>query len=557
MSNSNTTPTATPKEGWIEELADAEAAAKKNRSSKAQLRIATAASKLRQWKKLKTAANLGLVLEPSATEKRLLTEYVSMSQELHKESFLERETLKELRKPGVNHDLQLLSSPSTVYTNLNMLQYAAVTGDIPLLEETVALGAALDFPVLDRNNHDNTNPNPGGNQTFTAPAPLGSTALVLACAAVAMIGEMEPRDPIIRTIVPAEVFVTIDRTCECAIRLVYLGADCTVQLKLPPKQRNDRNQKAQRGKVVDPEDDDTSLGYREMKLDGKTALEIATISGRQDLIHAMEQMKERENAIQLTQCRCGSRLPWRKCHGPPITGQSPLYNEGKNGRLQWRSSPKATCSCKLTEKEHYKCCWYSSTPTYQNDASGELCKTQIMSIAGPQGAMLKGLISRMKEIDPNGRVFPGSADEFQANQCAMIRTMGLGMYPDTNGRRNRVKDWDPEVFASVMERIENFFPWNDCHWQLDKPELLQRTKEWNNALEQYCNDIGLTGAKREAVVKKHTASPCAPCANPLCSNMEVEPKEFLRCGQCKAVAYCSRECQKKNWKNHKQCCIKR
>jgi hypothetical protein len=47
-----------------------------------------------------------------------------------------------------------------------------------------------------------------------------------------------------------------------------------------------------------------------------------------------------------------------------------------------------------------------------------------------------------------------------------------------------------------------------------------------------------------AVVQKHTASPCAPCVNPLCNNLEVEPKDFLRCGQCKTVAYCSRECQK-------------
>jgi hypothetical protein len=553
MSNSNTIPTATPKEGWVEELADAEAAAKKNRSSKAQLRIATAASKLRQWKKLKTAANLGLVLEPSATEKRLLTEYVSMSQELHKESFLERETLKKLRKPGMNHDLQLVASRSTVYTNLNLLQYAAFTGDIPLLEEVVALGASLDFPVLDRNHDDTQNPN-----QFTAPAPSGSTALVLACAAVAMYAEMERRDPIMfRTTVPAEVFVTNDRTCECAIRLVYLGADRTVQLKLAPrpKQRNDINSKARRGKAVDPEDV-TSSTYREMKLDGKTALEMATISGRQDLIHAMEQMKERENAIQLTQCRCGSRLPWRKCHGPPITGQSPLYIEGKNGRLQWRLSPKATCSCQLTEKEHYKCCWYSSRPTYKNDASGELWKTHKMSMAGPQGDLLQGHISRMKEMEPNAPIFPGSADELCAKQCAVIRTTGLGIFPDTNGRRNCVKDWDPEVFASVMERIEDSFMWNDCHWQVDKTILLQRTKEWNKALEQYCNDIGLTGAKREAVVKKHTASPCAPCANPLCNNLEVEPKDFLRCGQCKTVAYCSRECQKTNWKNHKQYCIK-
>jgi hypothetical protein len=37
-------------------------------------------------------------------------------------------------------------------------------------------------------------------------------------------------------------------------------------------------------------------------------------------------------------------------------------------------------------------------------------------------------------------------------------------------------------------------------------ELLQRTKEWNEGLEKYCDDMSLTGVEREAdVVQKHTA----------------------------------------------------
>jgi hypothetical protein len=97
--------------------------------------------------------------------------------------------------------------------------------------------------------------------------------------------------------------------------------------------------------------------------------------------------------------------------------------------------------------------------------------------------------------------------------------------------------------------------WIDLHWRLDKVELLQRTKEWNEGLQKYCHDIGLTGAEREAVVQKHTANPCAPCANPSCNNLETEPKEFKKCSRCKSVAYCSIDCQKKDWKaQHKSTC---
>jgi hypothetical protein len=114
------------------------------------------------------------------------------------------------------------------------------------------------------------------------------------------------------------------------------------------------------------------------------------------------------------------------------------------------------------------------------------------------------------------------------------------------------------VYAGVMDRMNtpSLFMWNDLHWQLDKVELLQRTKEWNEALEKYCNDMGLTGAEREAVSKKHTANPCAPCANIACSKRETEAKGFKACSRCKTVAYCSRDCQKKDWKaQHKSFCL--
>jgi hypothetical protein len=261
---------------------------------------------------------------------------------------------------------------------------------------------------------------------------------------------------------------------------------------------------------------------------------------------------------EISDIRSGSRLPWNQCHGAPGLGQSDLYIERDNERL-WRYSPKAWCPCKLTNKEHYKCCWFTSTPIYKNDTKGALFKMVKTPSGRPRTQGLRRLqYMRISEImGPNDPTM----EEYRTTQTDLIRSEGLAFLDDFNslvhfnGCRCGVKDWDPMVYAGVVDRINNYFTWNDLHWRLTKVELLHRTKEWNKALEKYCDDMGLTGTEREAVVKKHTANPCAPCSNPSCNNWEKEPKKFKSCSRCKAVAYCSRDCQNKDWKaQHKSAC---
>jgi hypothetical protein len=142
-----------PKYGWVRELENAESAAKKSRAAGAQLRLAIAAYKLRDFKKLKVAANLGLALDPSEGEKEQLKQYIEKSKE-KKEMRLDRNILlQHMSRPGGAKCDRFYISSSKVcpFTNLNILQFAVSIADVTLMEEVVALGAALDIPVSDRN----------------------------------------------------------------------------------------------------------------------------------------------------------------------------------------------------------------------------------------------------------------------------------------------------------------------------------------------------------------------------------------------------------------------
>jgi hypothetical protein len=528
MPTQKSTATKIPKDGWVQELGDAESAAKKSHAAGAQLRLAIAAYKLREFKKVKIAANLGLALDPSESEKELLKEYVEKSKE-QKERVLSRDSILSMYKAGANCDVFYINSAVEYFSNLNILQYAVMNGDVTSMEEAVALGAAIDLPVADINAAQGIPP---------APAPPGSTALLLVCALLAMISENERIDPTLRGTMSAKEIDTFEGCCECAIQLVYLGANCQVKLQIPARRPQTP--------VTQP---DLNAKFRALNFDGKTVQELASISCRRDLIRAIEIMQNPENVL-LTQCRCGSRLPCNQCHGAPVPGQSNIYILDGSGRPAWRYSPKATCPCNLTNKEHYKCCWFTSTPSYKSDSNGEFAKIDNDPFATPTTRALRRLQHmRISEVMHPDLLAQGTTlKEFRSTQIDLIRSEGLTFLDDFNGCQCGVKDWDPMVYAGIMDCIDNCFTWTDLHWRLTKVELLQRTKEWNEALEKYCDDMGLTGAERQAVTLKHTANPCAPCSNPSCYNWETKPKQFQNCSQCKAVVYCSRDCQKKDWK---------
>ncbi|KAF7297031.1 MYND-type domain-containing protein [Mycena indigotica] len=47
------------------------------------------------------------------------------------------------------------------------------------------------------------------------------------------------------------------------------------------------------------------------------------------------------------------------------------------------------------------------------------------------------------------------------------------------------------------------------------------------------------------------------CGNPACNEQEAQVQEFKRCAGCHLISYCGSECQKTDWRRHKQACKER
>ena len=319
------------------------------------------------------------------------------------------------------------------------------------------------------------------------------------------------------------------------MQLVRLGANCDEQIQLP--------------QPFGDENSEINL-FRRYGLDGKSARDLGRMSGNQELIQLMDDFKSEANAIKLVHCRCGSRLPWRECHA--AADPEPHYikiSRTSSSRLQWRLSPYANCTCGLTDKSYYRCCWKDAKAMYIDDEIGKLnAPTQLLHSNDQNQGMIESIRyihslseeamlrhqKEMKDFDFRDALLEMSEE---ARDEAMD-------YVDPD-KISKVRAMDIKIYAGIMKQMdkEQFFQWNDLHWQMPKPELLKRTGEWNTALEQYYNSKGLAGMERKEVIKIHKASEFAPCANPECHEVEEKVKGFIKCKRCRKVGYCSRPCQ--------------
>ncbi len=164
------------------------------------------------------------------------------------------------------------------------MQGAAVDGDMLLLEQLVALGAAIDF-CKDVPTHPNIRRG--------EPKPPGSTALLLVLSSIItykyLADMFEPNN--------VEAKELAQRQLKVAIQLVRLGTDCSVKLCFPPMSGSSL-------RVV----------FKNLDMIGKSAKDLARMIGSKLLMDTIEKFSSFEDQIELVHCRCGSRLPWKYCH---------------------------------------------------------------------------------------------------------------------------------------------------------------------------------------------------------------------------------------------------
>ena len=541
--------------GWTKEFSSAKASAAKEQTSLANLRCARAASKLRLYESVAKYCKLGLSLSPTSEEKTQLTRLSREAKEFLRKA--EAIGLKEFKKSLVNSifkqkidiDFTMPLGPY-IFSNLNLMQNSVLSGDIDFLELAVGFGSALDYKVKPGT------PGQAGPGGLPMIAPEGVTVLALACAFLASMNMSS------QAVMFFRAGKSMEEITECCILLVMLGADCSARYEFTMPE----NACALGGEGF-------ILMSQGLGLTGKTAKELAVMSGQQKLVRAMEKVSTKEKALENVYCRCGSRLSWKECHAGQKFVSYCAETQDTSSQLLWRFSPFAKCLCFKSNKSYYKCCWNSTQEYFHNDhTAGLVIRSSLMQRELSDDVMeLFNTYLKFRKLeigdnedallfparDDQGRPIEGQPKDRETSRREAVENIRrFGVEIDNSPYVTKSPLWDRNVVAGIVQNIDNYFVWFELHWKLPKSELLLRTREWNEALEAYCNQAGLHGQEREKVIELHKADPRAPCGNSACSNREHKVKGFKACSRCKSIAYCSKDCQRTHWKQaHKKKCF--
>ena len=534
-----------------------------------QLRIATAYNKLRQFKALKTAVAICRSMNPTdEIDIKTLEKYQAEADEALDPKFavymnqIDKQAVDDLMsgKADINHFVR----PHDNVQNTNLLQCSALKGDVYTMERAAAYGASLDYPLMDAQECRKV---VGVRMKETVPP--DNTALTLTAANLVHVSMFMAQVHAFQGMMPDNLNQKINNLYlevlkpleDCVVQLIMLGADFYRKLRLParPPPSGNRGGRSNQRDSLFTNDKNCIVNWFKYNLNGMTVEQMVNICKSQRALDAIEAMRSWDDQVANAHCRCGSRLKWKECHACGFGEERFCVYDNERRALLWRVSPLARCQCKESNKAGYDCCWKAGRRMYyMNDATG--VGTFVSSSFIMPNEMLEDMSNLNISRSPNG------AEEFhnalKQGKCpqAILNLMQkdwpkfCSFLPQETHGKSGLQNMDPKVYAGCISRIHDFFYWNNAHWATEENDLLVRVSEWNTALELYCNDHNLIEEARRTVYERHKASPFAPCGNRRCEEKEKKIKGFNLCGGCKKISYCTKLCQKTDWKRHKAEC---
>jgi len=329
-----------PEHGWVAEYDKCRKAVKTSPGdAHLCLRLVQAASELRRWDKVvklcQTVKQAGQNFEGSVRD--------SMHQLRVKAKATIRKTrpsagdeafLRPYIETRLNVDTTHCRTAENSATNLNLLHMSASLTNVDWLDLAVAIGAAIDFPILAKDE--------GGSSK----SPPTTTALLIAASTLVTCSHVGPNW------IPNQATVESNSEEVCGLLLMF-SADASLRIQSP---------------------EGLCLGrklYDELRLEGKSIAELIAMSNKPKL---QKILKETSNDPDHRFCRCGSRQLWYNCHGnKSLIKHFPFFHDANDGSRYWRLSPMARCPCDNTDELYIDCCWSKSTSlALQNDKTGNL-----------------------------------------------------------------------------------------------------------------------------------------------------------------------------------------
>eukprot|EP01084_Bolivina_argentea_P320133 555413_1 len=224
------------------------------------------------------------------------------------------------------------------------------------------------------------------------------------------------------------------------------------------------------------------------------------------------------------------------------------------------------CPCSKHKKRKNRpsygdCCKFRGQVKWNRDVkTGDLYQMRIISDPNTVKTAIEYRKLREREcggvIEPNSPYFahsdgtPWTAKDIQQNNILLLTPL------------LHLKIADPCYFYCIINL--DFWP-NEWRYILDKSERMLRKMEWNEKVTLYIQtrsnsnyyEIRNDHRASQKIKQLHRISrygtlECQICLN--CNKREKYETEYKLCGKCQIAKYCSRQCQKMDWKQHKIQC---